>query len=397
MNRVKRTVQIGVSLLLVGGIAFGAALRIGHKTAALADAPTYGVRPMPVHVARARTGDLSVSRGYLAIVEPVRSATLTARVTSLIERVEVDEGDTVHAGQLLVSLDDREIRSTVAAMDAQVAQAEAERQANDATVAALEHSLAYRQREADRLHRAQASSAASVNERESAQDKADETAGQLQAARQQTQALTHRLEAIRQQLVELKTRLTYYRIESPYDGIISRRHVDAGDMAIPGKTLLVIEDRNNMRLAFGISQQDLPDMRAGMSVTYNVADSVRTALLTALYPSLDDNRVLRAEVRLDAGQADGLTCGSYVPMRVQLKRYTNVTFVPSSAVVESVDGDHHVWTVTDGRLERHTVQLLGTDRHEAAVEGIEPGRDVVLNTFLGWARLGQDQAVEVMP
>jgi len=395
-NGVKRALKIAVAALCLAALVAGAAVLIQRKKAALAEAPTYGLAPTPVRVAQARSGSLEITRDYLAIVEPARTANLTARLTSRVESVAVDEGQTAKADHPLILLDGREIANAIEVAQAQIAQAEAELAANEATASALEKSAAFWAREADRMRKVLARGAATESETEAAIDKASQFAGQLTAAQRKSDALRRQVKALGSRVDELNTRKSYCSIASPFEGVVAQRHVDPGDQAAPGKVLLVVEDRTSLKLAFDIPQQDIPLVRAGMTVNFAGPGRRRTAILTTIFPSLNHARMLRAETVLDGTSAEGLDCGAYLPVTVVLETKDDVTLVPAAAVVESPAGRPCVFVVAGGKLRAVEVTLLGHSDDEAAVEGLEPGADVVLSTFLGWSRLSAGLPVEAI-
>jgi len=194
----------------------------------------------------------------------------------------------------------------------------------------------------------------------------------------------------------LETTLDYCTIRSPFDGVVSHRRVDPGDLAVPGKSLMVVEDRSQLRLGFDVPQQDLPEVREGLVVEYSAAQQSREAKLSHLFPSLNTARMLRAEVYLSGRGVDGLSSGAYVPLRVVLGNAKDVTLVPGTALIESPDGHAHVFVVRDGHLEARSVNVLGSSGDDVAVDGIQAGEQVVLSTFLGWAQLASGQMVEAM-
>jgi len=111
---MKRTfavlVRTVIILAVVGAIGFGGYRLIRHKKQSLVGAPKYGQKPTPVHVVKAEKGTLTVARTYLAVCEPAQQASVSARITAAIDEVACDEGTSVKAGQILIRLDDREIR-----------------------------------------------------------------------------------------------------------------------------------------------------------------------------------------------------------------------------------------------------------------------------------------------
>ena len=82
MKWLKRVLRVLVILLVLAGLGAGARFLVLRKKAALATAPKFGVRPLPVQVATARRGDLRQTLSYLAVVEPIREARISARLTA---------------------------------------------------------------------------------------------------------------------------------------------------------------------------------------------------------------------------------------------------------------------------------------------------------------------------
>ena len=393
---VKKSIRIVIVLAVVALIVAGGVLLVRHKKQAMAAAPKYGVQPTPVRVASAHQGLLQESREYLAVVEPIRVADVSARLTATIEKVLHDENEAVKAGDVLVVLDGRQIEDSIAAAKAQVEQAQADLASNQATVESLEKTSAYWQREAERDSTLVEKGAIPGAQGEGTADKANEAKGKLDAARQKSAAIQHQTESLKRKQAELETTLGYCTIRSPFNGLVSHRMVDPGDLAAPGKSLMVIEDRSRLKLCFDVPQQDLPQIREGLAVEYLVAGRKRTATVSHMFPSLSTARMLRGEVYLEGAGTDGLSSGAYVPLRVALGKRKDVTLVPAASVVESPDRKSHVFVVADGHLEARPIDILGYSGGDVAVEGVHVGKQVVLSTFLGWAQLSSGLRVEAM-
>lgn len=394
--RLKRTLHILLAILILIGIGFGARMLVRQRKEALAAAARFQIRPLAVHTAQSYLGTWEHVRDYLAIAEPIHTATLSSRLTTTAETLFVKEGDPVRAGQLLITLDDREMKEAIASVQAQIEQVIAEQAANEATVKSLAGSLDYWIREANRIEQLQDGGAATLSETEAARERVNEITGRLESTRQKSRAMEHQAASLKRRLAEIQTRLSYCSIISPFDGVVSERHIDPGDLAVPGKSLLTIEDHSRLKLAFDIPQQDVPQVRTGMSVSYTTpGGSTRQASVNTLYPSLNHARMLRTEAVLIGESADELVGRAYIPLSLVLEQKENVTFVPAAAVTESPEGQSHVFVVKDGRLEAIPVRLIGQQKDQAAVEGIEPGQQVVISTFLGWSVLNSGLSVEV--
>jgi len=209
-------------------------------------------------------------------------------------------------------------------------------------------------------------------------------------------ALEHLIDSARNKKAQLETRLSYCTIKSPYNGLVTQRLVDPGDLASPGTKLLVVEDRSRLKLVFDIPQQDLSKVHEALDVQFTVNGVSRTAKLSHMFPSLDTARMLRAEIFLSGDQVAGLSVGQYVEASVILDQTKDSVLLPASCLVEGPQHFQHVFVVKDGVLTHHKVKILASTEDTVAVEGIEPGEQVVTNTFLGWATLSAGKKVEVL-
>ena len=154
-----------------------------------------------------------------AVLQPVRQATVAAQVGGNVLALRVKAGDTVRRGQPLVRLDDRELRATTARSDAAVAQAEAELRT---TQQVLE-----RNRE---LKKNGFISPAALDSAENQFKAAQAALRQTQAARAQA--------TVAQGFAELA---------APFDAVVLATHVQAGDLALPGRALLTLYEPGRLR------------------------------------------------------------------------------------------------------------------------------------------------------
>jgi RND family efflux transporter MFP subunit len=383
-------VVVVLAVLVLAGWAV-----IQRKQRALADAPRYHAPVTLVDIATAHLGDLTESHDYLAMVEPVQSANITARVTATVETVTVDEGDTVTQGQALVTLDHRQTDAQLDAVKAQIKQAQADLQGNQSTVASLAESFSYWSREAERDTQLANKETIPQAEAEATVERKNDAEGKLAAARQKSASIEQQIQSLEARLDELKTTLSYCEIESAFAGVVTSRLVDPGDQAAPGKALLVIESEGALLVAFDVPQNDLPAVKPGLAVSIKADGEARDTTIARLYPSLNRARMVRAEVVLNDEQAGGLTSGQYLTATVAFEQHNGVVLIPVSALVEGEpDGVARIFVAKDGSLEARQIQVLGTACEQAAVKGLEPGEQVVLHSFLGWARLADGMKVE---
>lgn len=392
-----RKMRLLLTTIIVVGLISGAAALIMKKRSKLAKAPHYGLAPTPVHVAVATQEGLEQNLSYLAVVEPFQKANVASRIAATVTAVLVDEGKRVEAGAVLARLDSKDIHENIAAMSAQIEQAKADLSANNATLRALERSAVYWQREANRDKALAEDGAIPEAQAEASTNKADEIRGQRDALRQQGNALSQTIKSLKRKKAQLEAQIRYYTLRSPFDGVVTHRLVDPGDLAMPGKVLITVEDRARLMLAFDVPQHDLQSVHEGLPVRLQCGQQgLSQARLSHLYPTLDASRMVRAEVYISGVDKARLTIGSYVPVTVQVAALKGVTLLPAACLVSSLDTGPYVYIVHNKRITVRPVKVLGRDGRRVALDGVKPEEAAVINTFLGWAQLAEGMPVEVV-
>lgn len=389
---LKKLLLLLIVVAILGALVRGGMMQIQRKKEALAKAPKYGMQPLPVRVVTAEGGSFETKLNYLAVVQPMKTAEVSARLTATIDEVLFDEKDHVKAGDELFVLDGRQIESDLKSLDAQIEAAQAELAANQASTRALAKTVAYWKRQADRDQKLAESGAIPGAQAEGTADKADESEGQLVASEARSKAIESQVGALVAKRASLEVQLSYTRITAPFDAVVSQRLVDPGDLASPGKTLMILEDRDGLKLAFDVPQADLSTVHEGLPVLIGK----RRVKLSHLFPSLDHARMLRAEVFLGPQASAELSPGAWIPVEVVTGKLEAVSLLPVSTLIESPDGHPSVFVVRDHKLESRPVEVMAREGGQLAVRGVDAAETVVQSTFLGWARLASGMDVELI-
>lgn len=247
-------------------------------------------------------------------VRSTREADVATRVSGTVREVRVDVGDRVAAGAVLARLDDADVRA-----DVRRAEAEAERaRAYHRRIAALEADGAATGQELD-----------------------DAVAG---------------LEAAEAAVEGARAQLDYVEIRAPFAGAITARHVDPGDLAVPGMPVVTLVRPGSVEI-----EADLPADRAAalMPGLQTVVETAEGALLHATVRSVSpalDRQSRRARAKLDfAARTTALPApGAFVRVHVPAAG-TSSLWIPADALVErgQLTG---VYLVEDGHLRLRWVR-----------------------------------------
>ena len=182
---------------------------------------------------------------------PQTRVAVTAKLPGTLSSMRVDIGDRVRAGQVVATLDRREI-------DAQVDAAEASVNVATAGVEAAEAALANAVLERDRAQNLFERGAV-PKQRLDAADTARRSAA---AQRDLAKANLAQAEAALRRAREVQRDAT---LTSPIDGVIVERHYDAGSLVGPGDDpVVVVADLRVMKLEAGVSELEAGRLRVGM-------------------------------------------------------------------------------------------------------------------------------------
>lgn len=254
----------------------------------------------------------SVPQVYEA-VGTVRSATVSvlgAELAGTLREMRVLQGDRVKRGEVLAVLDDRSPRAQVGAAQAGVEEAT---QGSVEVEQALAAATAQRQFAEATFHRYQALLAKQSVSRQEFDDAearyksalANERA--LEAKKSQAAAGGARA---RSQLAAADTMLSFSRIVSPIDGIVTEKSVDAGTLVMPGTPLLTVEDPTHYRLEASLSEQFASDVQRGQEVTVTTDHGQLPGRVAEIVPAADPaSRTFL--VKIDLPRNCGCRSGEY--------------------------------------------------------------------------------------
>ena len=290
-----------------------------------------------------------------AVIDAVRKATVSAQISGTVTAFYVDAGDRVKRGQLLARIDTRETDAQVAAGSANVAQARA----------ALERARLDHERNKALVARGFISQAA-----------LDQSDASLKAA----QASLEAAEAGRTQAT---TSRSFAELRAPIDGVITRRAMELGELAAPGKPVLEMYDPSALRAVGSIPQFALARVNAvkQVSVLVPAADAAIESTQVTVLPAADP-RLLSTEIRADlpaklpAGVAPGTAAKILVPVGSATK-----LVVPSAALIRRGEMTAVNVLGADGKVTLRQVRV-GQPLEGGLVEvlaGLDAGERVQLN------------------
>ncbi len=349
-----------ISLGLIGAVALGAylskSLWSGHD--ASAQAPPRP-RVVAVELAKSEQRPIPVDVDSIGMVTPISSVALKSRVETTIMQVHFEDGAKVKEGDLLFTLDSRQI-------DAQIEQAQGALARDQAQLAGAQRDL---KRYSDLI------------------GKGATTQVNVDNAKTQADILAGTIQADQSALDNLKVQKSFTLIHAAVSGRISAANVKVGNFVRPADTtaLATINQMAPVYVSFSVPQRVLADLRDAMSasatkVVASIPGSGRSEDgKVAMVENSVDSTTGMVTVRgiMDNGN-ETLWPGTLVQTKLTV-RTESVVVVPTVAVQRSQTGNT-VFVVKDGVAN---VRPVKTDRtfqgFTVITEGLAGGEDVVVD------------------
>ncbi len=331
----------GAGAALLALVAIGVVPRLTRQREALAAVRESAVTHPIVSLVHPKKGEPTSELLLPGNIQPLYSATIFARIDGYVERRNVDIGTKVKAGQVLAVISSPEIDQQLLQARATLAQSEASLQQ---AKAALEQSKANAEltrltKERDLpLGEQHAISQQIVDEAVQAHTA---RVADVAAATANITAAEANVTANRANVDRLEQMRAFERVVAPFDGVITERHVERGDLvstgsAAAGKPLFSIAQSGTLRIQVDVPQSEAVNIQDGQRASLEVKERLGreyTGTVVRSASSLDSAaRTMLTEVQVD--NRDGsLLPGMYAQVKFTLGQQRSSLIIPTSSLV----------------------------------------------------------------
>lgn len=338
--------------------------------------------PVPVIQHQVEQGEIIAEVMGTGTLEAHFRSTISPRIAGRVREVLVDQGELVKSGQLLVRLDDVDMKPQVEIAQASVAvsQSALDRlQADQGQAqAVLEQTNVEHKRALELLSR----NAISNSE-------ADKTTLDWKVAQAGVTRAEAALVEARKQLIAAETNLAYRKallgdteIIAPFDGLIVRRYRDAGDIAVPGSPVLDLVSTEELWITAWVDETEMSRIAQGQPARIafrSEPDHDYHGEVARLGRQADrETREFTVDVRV-LELPKNWAVGQRAEVYIETARKTGVTVLPAQYIlwrdekpgVLVREGQHAIW-------HDLTLGLSGQEIVEVAT-GLEPGEWVILS------------------
>jgi len=326
---------------------------------------------------------------------PFQEIDVYAKESGYVEKLAVDYGTRVKAGQVMATLE-------IPELEAQLQEDQAEIKNANNQVTRAEHELKRYQAQYNALH-LEYTRLNGVFESQPgivAQQEVDDAQGKDLASSAQVDAGQAALEATQSQLSVTRAKLShdqslydYSRITAPFAGIVTERYANLGTLMQAGTgsstqamPLVKLSEDDLFRLVIPVPEGYVRYIRIGDPVNVRVPSLGRTFLGKVARFSVDvrsDTRTMHTEVDVYNPQRI-LLPGLYAEADLQFDRRDNIPSVPVQALSHAGDKTSVLVVSADGMVEQRPVQVgIETSSDAEIVSGLSEGEQVVVSDRSG--------------
>ena len=322
----------------------------------------------------------SVPQAYQSAgtIHSANTAILAAQLGGTVREIRVNAGDHVKRGQLLAVLDDRSAQAQMQGAEAGVNEAvqgeaeveqglkaaTADRQFAEATFNRYKALLAKNSLSRQEFDGAEARyQAALANERSMEAKKQQVLARQQQARSQQDSARTY---------------LSFSRIDSPLDGVVTAKSVDAGTVVMPGTPVLTVEETTRYRLEASLPEEYLPSAKTGARISISTEHGQFEGRVAEVVPAADVTSHTFM-VKIDLPHDCNCRSGEYGQASFPIGEAKRLA-VPSSAVLDHGELQGIFVVGADGNVEYRLVKTGITFGNRVEIlSGLAAGEKVAIS------------------
>lgn len=327
------------------------------------DETTQADTPVTVPVAKVERMDLSRTVVIPAEFRPYQSVKLHAKVSGYLAQMNVDFGDRVKAGQILLTIEVPELHDEL----------------NNAI--AIEHHAEADYTNANLIY----TRMMGVNKEHpnlvAQQD--------IDTATAKNSAAEAALNAAKADVGKYQTLVSYTNITAPFDGVVTHRYVDPGALVEAGtatantQPLLEVSDNYHLRLDFPVSVDYVKNIRVGDTIRAKIESldgkSITGKITRASWMVNDDTRTMTTEIEVENPNLE-LVPGMYASVSIPVEVHANTLAVPIEAVPPGETSSVYVVNA-DNKIEERPVKLgIDTPTQYEVLSGLKEGELVLTDS-----------------
>ena len=256
-------------------------------------------------------------------IAATNSANLSTRMMGFVNKINIKVGDNVRKGQLLISINNADLQAKRAQVNANITKATA--------------GFKNAEKDYNRFKNLFADNSASQKEM-------DDMTAHYEMAKAG-------LEAANQMKNEINAQFAYVNIRAPFNGVVTNKFIEVGDMANPGAPLIAVESPKKFQVTAMVAESDISRIKSGEKVAVLVKSLSKTITGKVTEVSTSSKNTggqYLVKVALDKTNVK-LLSGMFATVQFPVEKKettTSIVLVPTTAIIKN-GGLKGLYTVSE--------------------------------------------------
>lgn len=355
---IKIFILIGIVLFLgVSGILLIEKKKKQLSNLPVPEKPLYTVRGSVVKI-----GSITVKREFLGQIRSENVVSVSSNISGYLKNLYVDVGQKVKKGQLLSVIDDNQIKNRIKNLQIDIKDLELRLSSLKVRETAFKTLLLTKENTYRRDKRLFEKKAISKEKLEKSYSSYLLTKSQLKDVQTEIQSVQNRIKQKKNELDTLRNNLSYLRIKSPVDGIVQSIYLREGNLVMPGKTIMKIEEAGRYEVI--VKVPDSYNVKEGDYVEIGFNGKIQRYRVSMINPS-SSNYLKVVKIKIGK-KPEGTVTDSLV--NVAFVKKIKGFVVPNNAVLNLSSGSYLI-SVNKGRFVTIPVKVKGANKRYAVVSG----------------------------
>lgn len=358
---------------------------------------------MSIKVATASKGKINTNMNITGALVPFQTVNVSAKISGVVQNVNTDVGNSVKAGDTLITLDTKELNAQLKQAEAAVATNQAnfdkvksgtrpeviasEKAIADGDKTSYDISKKNYEREKQLFQSgniAQADLEQAEQKLSSAKAKYDSDVETLNSmengpTKSDINAAAATVNQAQAAVNYINVQMENTTINGPISGIVINRNINPGEVVSPGGQLLTIADTSMLKLKATVSQQVIKLLQLDQSIS----------IFIDIYP----NKEFKGKI--DKLGPIAVNTGQYFPIEISIQNPGDIKaglsahasidldtnegiIVPAAAVVQN-KGQNYVFVIKSGKASKRIVTIgLKNDKEIMIEKGLDVGEQVAI-------------------
>jgi len=318
--------------------------------------PLSNATPIPVKINKISNNDNQSFIATSGSIQAVNSANLSTRMMGFVTGVPVNIGDKVKEGQLLVAINASDLKAKLSQVNANITEAKT--------------AFSNAEKDYNRYKNL-------YTENSTSQKEYDDMTAHYNMAKA-------RLEGAEQMKKEVEAQFTYANIRAPFNGVVTGKYVNEGDMANPGMPLVSVESPGNFEVITRVPESEISKIKSGITVNVfvkSIGQQIQGKVTEVSTSAKNTGGQYVVKVALDKVDASILS-GMYVTVQIPVEKEEEIDMVliPIDALITQgqLSG---VYTVSESNTAILRWLRLGKsfDDQVEVLSGLSPNESYILS------------------